>query len=210
MLKLYQAEWCPQCHMVRQALTELGLPFEARQVAEDPEQRSEVAELSGQKSVPVLVDGETVLSGSVEIVDYLRTTYPPAPDADEHAARGFWRATGLSSLPAAETLDRLKALLVEHGFEVVAEIPGPRISERLPESYVLLQASVPVAAVKSIEIDPTAVSGVLLPLAVFPVENGSAVVAADPVGQVWLFADPELRKVQGAVKKRLAEVFAEL
>ena len=47
----------------------------------------------------------------------------------------------------------------------------------------------------------------MLPLAVVPVQDGSAIVAADPVGQVWLFASPELRKVQSMVKKRLADVF---
>ena len=75
---------------------------------------------------------------------------------------------------------------------------------------MLLHATVPAAAVKAIELDPTAVSAVLLPLAVVPVEGGSAIVAADPVGQVWLYAEPPLRNVQGAVKKRLGEIFAEL
>ena len=76
-------------------------------------------------------------------------------------------------------------------------MPGPEISERLPDSYVLLHATVPAAAVKAIELDPTAVSAVLLPLAVVPVEGGSAIVAADPVGQVWLYAEPPLRKRAG-------------
>jgi hypothetical protein len=36
------------------------------------------------------------------------------------------------------------------------------------------------------------------------------VAAADPVGQVWLYGEPDLNRVQGAVKKRLAELFSEL
>ena len=87
---------------------------------------------------------------------------------------------------------------------------GSEISDRLPDSYVLLNATVPIAALKAIELDPTAVSAVLLPFAVMPVEGGSAIVAADPVGQVWLYATPDLRKVQSMVKKRLADVFEKL
>jgi glutathione S-transferase len=35
-----------------------------------------VFEVSGQTSVPVLVDGETVLDDEYEIIDYLKQTYP--------------------------------------------------------------------------------------------------------------------------------------
>src|SRR5207253_2334746 len=38
-MELYQAEWCPHSHKVRQRLTELGLDFVARQVAAEPEDR---------------------------------------------------------------------------------------------------------------------------------------------------------------------------
>ena len=31
-MELYQAEWCPHSHKVRQRLTELGIDFTARQV----------------------------------------------------------------------------------------------------------------------------------------------------------------------------------
>ena len=48
---------------------------------------------------------------------------------------------------------------------------------------------------------------VLLPMAVIPAEDGTSVIAtADPIGQVWLFGEPELNAVQSAVKKRLIEV----
>jgi glutaredoxin len=33
VLELWQAEWCPYSHRVRQRLTELGLDFVAHQVA---------------------------------------------------------------------------------------------------------------------------------------------------------------------------------
>jgi len=40
MIELYQAEWCPHSHRVRQRLTELGLDFVARQVPVDQAERS--------------------------------------------------------------------------------------------------------------------------------------------------------------------------
>jgi glutathione S-transferase len=45
VITLYQAEWCPFSSAVRQRLTELGIDFVARQVAPEPEQRSEVNEI---------------------------------------------------------------------------------------------------------------------------------------------------------------------
>jgi hypothetical protein len=71
--------------------------------------------------------------------------------------------------------------------------------------------SVPVAAVKALDVDPLAPVAIMLPIAVIPTEDGKSVVAAaDPVGQVWLYGEPDLNRVQGAVKKRLAELLSEL
>jgi hypothetical protein len=30
MIRLYQLEWCPECHTVRQVMTELGLSYARR------------------------------------------------------------------------------------------------------------------------------------------------------------------------------------
>ncbi len=69
----------------------------------------------------------------------------------------------------------------------------------------------PVAAVKTLDVDPLAPAAMMVPIAVIPTEDGKSVVAsADPVGQVWLYGEPDLSNVQAAVKKRLGEVFEEL
>ena len=39
MLTLYQSEWCPACHRVRQVLTELGLTYIAVNVAADRDEQ---------------------------------------------------------------------------------------------------------------------------------------------------------------------------
>jgi len=211
MITLYQTEWCPYCHRVRQVLTELGLTYTAVNVPYLSEERAELMALTGQAGVPVFTDGDRVYGDSDEIITYLRATYPAPEDADEHAAHGAWRAAAMVSLAPRATLARLKELLEEKAFLVLAEIEGSRISERLPQEYVVLQVTVPVAAVKTLDIDPLAPVAMMFPIAVVPTEDGKSVVAAaDPVGQVWLYGEPDLTKVQSAVKKRLKELFAEL
>jgi glutaredoxin/uncharacterized protein (DUF302 family) len=211
MITLYQVEWCPYCHRVRQVLTELGLTFTAVNVSAANDERVELRAIADQDSVPVLVDGDKVYGDSGDIIEYLRATYPAPADADEHAALGAWRAAVMVSLAPRAALARLRELLEEKGFVILAQIKGPKINDRLPKEYVILQVTVPVAAVKTLDIDPLAPVAIMLPIAVVPTEDGKSVVAsADPVGQVWLYGEPELNKVQGAVKKRLAEVFAEL
>ena len=211
MITLYQTEWCPYCHRVRQALTELGLTYTAVNVPYVSEDRVELMALTGQAGVPVLTDGDKVYGDSDEIIAYLRATYPAPEDADEHAAHGAWRAAAMVSLAPRAALARLKELLEDKGFLILTEIEGSSISERLPQEYVILQVAVPVAAVKTLDIDPLAPVAMMFPIAVVPTEDGKSVVAsADPVGQVWLYGDPDLTKVQSAVKKRLKQLVAEL
>jgi glutaredoxin len=86
MLELYQAEWCPHSHAVRQRLTELGVPYVARPVAADPEQRDEMRDATGSQTIPVAVlDDGTVLSGEAdEIVEELGRRFDDQPDAGRH------------------------------------------------------------------------------------------------------------------------------
>jgi len=188
-------------------MTELGLTYITVNVPADREARTELLAIAGQESIPVLVDGDKVFSDSDEIIEHLRSTCPTPDDAEQHAALGAWRAAVAVSLAPRAALAHLRELLEEKGFKIVTQVKGPKISERLPKEYTLLCVAAPVAAVKTIEIDPLAPGAVLLPMAVVPAGDGTSVIAAaDPVGQVWLFGEPELNKVQSAVKKRLIEV----
>ncbi len=72
-MKLYHTEWCPECEVVRQKLAEQGIAYENEIVPDVPPFRKSVYETSGQYYVPVLVDGETVLTETEEIVKYLET-----------------------------------------------------------------------------------------------------------------------------------------
>jgi glutaredoxin 3 len=74
-LRLYNASWCWYCQRVRDKLDELGLDYEAIEVPIRHSERKEVIEVSGQPSVPVLVDGDKVLDDDDIIIPYLERTY---------------------------------------------------------------------------------------------------------------------------------------
>ena len=79
-IKLYNASWCWYCQRVRNKLDELGLAYEMIEVPIRHSERREVIEVSGQPSVPVLVDGETVLDDDDVIIPYLERTYGTKSD----------------------------------------------------------------------------------------------------------------------------------
>jgi len=88
MLELYQAEWCPHSHKVRQRLTELGLDFIARQVAAEPDERDELEAATGCREIPTLVtDRRKVFSGEEEILAYLDRSFDERSDARRHRAK---------------------------------------------------------------------------------------------------------------------------
>lgn len=209
MLTLYQVEWCPYCHLVRQVMTELGLTYVTVNVQARREERAELIAITDQAAVPVLQDGDRVVHGSDDIVAYLREAYPPPEDAADHHASGRYRSAATSSLTPRAAVARLKELLAANELEVVAGLDGASISARLPGGYALLMVAVPAAAAKAFELDPGMPAAIALPVAVYPVEGGSAVGAPDPVGQVWLYGNAALNKLQRSVRTRVDAVFAQ-
>ena len=88
MIELYQAEWCPHSHRVRQRLTELGLDFVAHQVPVDPAERSDMERTTGRRSIPTIVlDDGSVVGGDDEIIAQLDRRYPEPPEAAPHRAK---------------------------------------------------------------------------------------------------------------------------
>jgi uncharacterized protein len=76
-LTLYQTEWCPFSSAVREVLTELGLPFVARQVEPWPEQRDLLRALAGTDEIPVLqAEDGSLYRGTREIFAHLREREP--------------------------------------------------------------------------------------------------------------------------------------
>ena len=75
-MRLYNIDGCGYCAMVRISLAQIGLEYEKIDVSWSHPERKEVYKVSGQTTVPVLVDGNTILADEYEIIDYLQKTYP--------------------------------------------------------------------------------------------------------------------------------------
>ncbi len=191
-------------------MTELGLTYTAVNVPFRREERTQVAAVSGQESVPVLQDDDLVFADAAAIVEHLRATYPSPDDAARQSTIGSWRMASKLSIPPREALAQLRETLAQQGFKIVSETGGREISEHLSSDYVLIGVVLPEAAAPALDLDPLAPNALLLALAVVPTAGGTVVAAADPVGEVWLFADAPLRKAQAVARRRLAEVLEAL
>ena len=87
VLELWQAEWCPHSHRVRMRLTELRVDWIARTIPLDRGERDAMEAATGLRSIPTLVDGETVVHGADAIIGYLDERFPAPPDAARHRAQ---------------------------------------------------------------------------------------------------------------------------
>jgi len=77
-LTLYHVPWCPDCAVVRDRLSDLNVPYDDIVVPDFRPMRTEVYDVSGQYYVPVLKDGDTVLTETHEILAHLDTRYHKA------------------------------------------------------------------------------------------------------------------------------------
>ncbi len=85
---LYQTEWCPASHRVRQRLTELELPFVAVPVPVERDQRGALVDATGGDSIPAYVDVDgQVLIGEGAILDYLDGHYAEPLGATAHRVK---------------------------------------------------------------------------------------------------------------------------
>ena len=84
--EVWQTEWCPHSQRVREALTELGVEFVARQVAAEREDRDEMEDAVGTREIPAvrLPDGTALTGDTDAIIEKLRSRYPEPAGAGEH------------------------------------------------------------------------------------------------------------------------------
>ncbi len=85
VIELWQTEWCPASHRVRQRLTELGLDCLIHQVPVQADERDALEAIAGCRTIPVLrlADGATI-AGEESIIGWLDATWPEPPAAVEH------------------------------------------------------------------------------------------------------------------------------
>ena len=74
---LYRLEGCPYCELVVDRLDELDLDYESIWVEGLHSKRNEVARVSGQRQVPVVVDEDrgVTMAESERILEYLDQSY---------------------------------------------------------------------------------------------------------------------------------------
>jgi glutathione S-transferase len=94
MPEVWQAEWCPHSREVREALTELGVEFVARQVPAEKDKRDELEAAVGNREIPAvkLPDGTVLAGDSEDIVAALRSRYPEPAGADDHREKAAEKA----------------------------------------------------------------------------------------------------------------------
>ena len=66
---------CPWCAAARQGIENVAAPVDLVEVPYPREEREAVMAVSGQRRVPVLVDGDTVIVGSRQVVRYVYATF---------------------------------------------------------------------------------------------------------------------------------------
>jgi len=141
MIKLYQAEWCPFSHRIRAKLTELGIDYEAVNVSASAERRVELKKITGNSTIPVLEDGEKVLSDSSDILSYLEEEYGTDHEELElHQRELSPTIYGASPFAIDETLTQLREALQEVDIEIIDELDLSSLSDGERAYKVLLAA----------------------------------------------------------------------
>lgn len=194
MMKLYQVEWCPYCHRARAKLTELGLDYEAVNVAASGEERAEVRKLTGGSAVPVLVDGEEVISDSGGIISYLEENYRADPGKlGLHRRELSPTVYGSPSLSPDETLGRLREALAGEGIQVLEELDLSPITGREGAYKVLLATDAEFLRLAAMA-NPGAAALALLKVAVYEEGGETRVDAVEPEKAAQQVRDPALNE----------------
>jgi glutaredoxin/uncharacterized protein (DUF302 family) len=209
-MKLYQAEWCPFSHRVRAKLTELGIGYEIVNVPASTKNRKELEEVAGTKAIPVLVDGERIITDSGEAITYLEQNYETDPEQLELHRREL-SPTVYGTLPfeVDEATGRLREALQEGGIEVLEELDLSAFLGREGAYKVLLavdQEFIRVAA----EANPGAAALALLEIAVYEDDGLTRVDAIEPEKVAGQIRDPELNDRGLELRKRLIRMIKAL
>ena len=86
-LELWQTEWCPASHRVRQRLTELGVTYTVHQVPVERDARAQLEHVTGRRTIPTLVARNEVIDGELAIIAYLDERFTEPADAGEQHAK---------------------------------------------------------------------------------------------------------------------------
>lgn len=191
-MKLYQAEWCPFSHRVRAKLTELGVAYEIVNVPASSKKREELEEVAGTTAIPVLVDGERVISDSDEAISYLEREYAADPEELELHRREL-SPTVYGALPFGvdEATGRLRGALRETDIEVLEELDLSYAMGRQGTYKVLIAVDQEFMRLAA-EAYPGAATLALLKIAVYKEDGVTRVDAMEPEKAAGQIRNPHL------------------
>lgn len=191
-MRLYQAEWCPFSHRVRAKLTELGIGYQAINVSASARNRAELEAIAGTSAIPVLVDGEKVITDSGEAISYLERNYETRPEELELHRREL-SPTVYGTLPfeVDEAVGRLREALREEEIEVLEELDLSAPLGRRGAYKVLLAVDKEFVR-RAAKVHPGAAVLALLKIAVYEEDGLTRVDAIEPEKGVGQIRDPEL------------------
>ena len=209
-MKLYQAEWCPFSHRVRAKLTELGIDYELVNVPASSNKRGDLEKVAGTTAIPVLVDGQNVISDSEEALSYLEKTYRAEPDELELQHREL-SPTIYGTLPFGvdEAIARLREALAEADIEVLQELDLSSALERQRAYKVLIAADLEFLRLAA-EANPGAATLALLKIAVYEEDGSSRVDAVEPEKGVGQIRSPQLNDRGLELRKRFIKTIKSL
>lgn len=209
-MRLYQAEWCPFSHRVRAKLTELGIDYEAVNVSASGKNRAELEALAGTSAIPVLVDGERIITDSGEAISYLEQNYEA--DFEELTLhRRELSPTVYGTLPfeVDEAVRRLREELRNGGIEVLEEMDLSELSSN-KGAYKLLLAVDQEFIRRASEMNPGAATLALLKLAVYEYDGLTRVDAIEPEKGVGQIRDSVLNDQGLELRKRFIKTIKAL
>jgi glutaredoxin 3 len=209
-MKLYQAEWCPFSHRVRAKLTELGIDYELVNVPASSKQRRDLEKVAGTTAIPVLVDGQNVISDSEEALSYLEKKYAAKPDELELHHREL-SPTIYGTLPFGvdEAIELLCEALAETDIEVLQELDLSSALERQGAYKVLIAADLEFLRLAA-EANPGAATLALLKIAVYEEGGSSRVDAVEPEKGAGQIRSPQLNDRGLELRKRFIKTIKSL
>jgi uncharacterized protein (DUF302 family)/glutaredoxin len=201
-MKLYQAEWCPFSHCVRAKLTELGIDYELVNVPASSNKRRDLEKVAGTTAIPVLVDGQKVISDSHEALSYLEKHYEVEPDELELHHREL-SPTVYGTLPYGleEATERLREALAEANIEVLQELDLSSALGRQGAYKVLIAADLEFLRLAA-EANPGAATLALLKIAVYEEDGSTRVDVVEPEKGVGQIRNPQLNDRGLELRKR--------
>ncbi len=209
-MKLYQAEWCPFSHRVRAKLSELGIDYEIVNVSASANNRTELEEVAGTRAIPVLVDGERVITDSGEAISYLEQKHASDPE-ELKVHRRELSPTVYGSLPFGidEATERLREELEGAGIEVLEALDLSPFLEREAAYRVLIAVDREFLRLAA-EANPGAATLALLKISIYEEDGLTRVDAIEPEKAAGQIRDPEVNDRGLELRKRFIKMIKAL